>query len=142
MSRFSAELREMADRLSLPPSTRVRIVRELSADLEDLAAALERRGIAPEEARREAMRTLVPSPATLAELNACHRPLYERLVDRFADPVRHRLERTLFAVGLAALTALGIAALSLLDLFREPTGWTWLLLAWMALRSRYRRATA
>lgn len=127
MSQFSAELREMADRLSLPPSTRVRIVRELSADLEDLAAALERRGVAPEEARREAMRTLVPSAETLAELNACHRPLYERLVDRFSDPARNRLERTLFGVALVSLAALGVTALPHLELYREPTRWTWLL---------------
>lgn len=125
MSTFARELREMAERLELPPPTRARIVRELAADLEDLAAALQRRGVAPEDARREAMRTLVPSPDILVELNAFHRPLYTRLVDRFADPVRHRLERVLFAVALAGLAGLGAAVVAKLELYRAPTAGTW-----------------
>ena len=127
MSTFARELREMAERLELPPPTRARIVRELAADLEDLAAALQRRGVAPEDARREAMRTLVPSPEILLELHTVHRPLYARLVDRFADPVRHRLERLLFAVALAGLAGLGAAAVARLELYRAPTAGTWFL---------------
>lgn len=128
MSTFAAELRALAERLDLPQTVRADIVRELDADLRGLADALEARGIPREEARRRAVETLLPTPEALARLVSHHRPLYRRLVDRFSDPIRHRLERALFGTALLAFALAGGAALGGLDLFADPAAFTPLLL--------------
>ncbi len=115
MRGFGAELRELAERLDLPQPMRSRILLELSADLTDLAAALRAEGATEEEARRRAVEVLFPSGAALAELERLHRPLYRRLVDRFSEPARHGVERSLLAIAV---------------------------LIWMGLRVAYRRLTA
>lgn len=125
MTAFDAELRGLAERLDLPEPIRTRTLLELRSDLEAMAAALESRGVAGEEARRRAVETLLPSAESVAELRRVHRPLYQRLVDRFSVRGRHRLERLLLALLAAVYVASGLSTLARLDLLATPSPFLW-----------------
>ncbi len=56
------------------PRHRLELLEELGADAEALQAELERRGYRPGQARRAALRRLVPDRETLAQLEAQHAP--------------------------------------------------------------------
>ncbi|HKJ93209.1 MAG TPA: hypothetical protein VJ957_08575 [Longimicrobiales bacterium] len=133
MSGFEREIRELADHLDLPQPVRSRILLELAADLEDLAAALGARGVSEEEAHERAVASLMPSAEALAELRGLHRPLYQRLVDRFAERTRHRLERLLLTVVSAVVLGVGIGALWRVHLLAHASPFVWPLLAVAAL---------
>lgn len=120
---FDAELRGVAERLDLPQPMRSRILLELRADLEDLSSALRSEGVADDEARRRAVEALVPSSEALGELRWLHRPLYQRLVDRFSERGRHRLERLLIVAFTGVLALLGWRVATVGDLFHDPSPW-------------------
>lgn len=132
MTEFTPELREVAAGLDLPGPMRARILLELGGDLDDMRDALVVRGMAPEEAHRLAVEALIPEPAALAALTGQHRPLYQRLADGLADPVRHRLERVGLIAGVAALLGFGLLVLSDFDLLADPAPATIPLLALVA----------
>ena len=123
MTRFATELREAAERLrEVPEPTRSRILLELRGDLEDLSASLRADGLDEQEARDRAVGTLLPDPGAVADLAEVHRPLYQRLVDRFSVPTRNRVERALLAGLVVVVLAGGGGTLARLDLFTEPSG--------------------
>ncbi len=125
MRGFGEELRDLAERLDLPQPMRSRILLELSADLADLASALEAEGVGRVEARRRALDVLFPSGEALRELERLHRPLYRRLVDRFSEPARHGLERALLTVLALMLGGFGAWLLAGAELLRDPTPFLW-----------------
>lgn len=129
MSAFARELHQLADRLHLPPSVRSRILLELAADLHDLETSLRRAGASVEDAHRRAVETLVPTADVLADLEGLHRPLYQRLVDRFSDPARHRLERAIMLLVGGGLVALGGVWLGREGIFTDSSAFLWPLLA-------------
>ena len=122
MNGFDPELREVAGRLELPEPTRSRILLELKGDLAALAESLRAEGVPDPEARRRAMATLLPDVQSLQALRTLHRPLWERLVDRFSEPARHRLERLLLAAMVATLVIGGGITLARLDLLVVRSG--------------------
>lgn len=92
--------------LRVPPRRRLDLIEEVGADAEALQAELERRGHDPASARRAALRQLVPTDETLAELETQHAPRLGRWVR--ATRWGERAER--FGIALVALVA-GVAAL-------------------------------
>ncbi len=128
MRGFEAELKAVAAELDLPEPVRSRTLLELRSDLEAMAAALRAEGIEEEEARTRALDVLLPSAEVGLELRGVHRPLYQRLADRFSEPGRRRAERLL--LGLLALVALGsgLGALRGLDLVALRSPWLWVVL--------------
>lgn len=128
MSGFEAEIRRVAEQLDLPQPVRSRVLMELAADLEDLAAALREEGMEAGEARRRALESLLPSTAALSELRGVHRPLYQRLVDRFSERARHRLEQLLLVAISAVVLGVGIGALARTHLLSSPSLFVWPLL--------------
>ena len=116
---FLPALRQLDGRLLVPMPDRVRILRELEYDLEELEGRLLARGLPPEEARSLALESLVPDGVTLDELARVHAPLYRRLTRRLSEERVRLLERS----------ALGVAATSVL------LGETWILLTAQLLRS-------
>jgi len=128
MSGFEQNLREVAGRLDLPQPGRTRVLLELATDLEDLERTLLGEGMPPEKAHEKALEVLLPETETLTELETLHRPLYQRLVDRFSDPARHRLERLLLGAMTAGLFLISISWLSRADLFVDPSLFLWPLL--------------
>ena len=90
--------------LEVPPQRRLELIEELGADAEALQAELERRGYTPDQARRAALRQLVPTGATLGELEVQHAPR----LGRWARTVGwlDRVER----LGIVAAAILGAAA--------------------------------
>lgn len=123
------ELREVADRLDLPQPVRARVVLELAADLADLESELRASGLSAEDARDRAARMLIPSPDALGELQELHRPLYARLVDRFSDPIRHRLERVVLAAASVGLFGIALSRLIGTGLLNGPAPLTVAVLA-------------
>ena len=101
-ARLLAELR-------LPHPERARVVREVAADVVEMAGVLEARGMAPEEALRRAEETLLPAGPALEALERVHRPLYDHLTRRFPASRMRRWERT--ALVLLAVSGL-VAALA------------------------------
>lgn len=133
MISFEEELRGLAGRLDLPEPIRSRTLLELRSDLEAMAAALESRGVAEAEARRRALESLLPSPDAVRELRQVHRPLYQRLADRFSVRGRHRLERALLGLVAVAYLAGGLVTLAHLELLTAPSTFLWPVLVLSAL---------
>ena len=67
-------LADIERNLAVPPRRRLDLLEEVDADAEALQAELERRGYGPAQARRAALRQLVPGTETLAQLEAQHAP--------------------------------------------------------------------
>lgn len=129
MSAFGSELHELAGRLSLPQPIRSRVLLELVADLQDLEASLRANGASAQEAHRRAVETLVPTADVLSELEGLHRPLYQRLVDRFSDPARHRVERAILVLVGGGLFLLWASWLGRESVFTDSSAFLWPLLA-------------
>ena len=91
--------------LAVPPRRRLDVLQEVDADAEALQAELERRGYGPAQARRAALRRVVPGTETLAQLEAQHAPPLGRWV-RGAGWI-DRVERLgiVVATGLAGAVA-------------------------------------
>ena len=67
-------LEDLERNLAVPPRRRLDLLEEVDADAEALQAELERRGYGPAQARRAALRRVVPGTETLAQLEAQHAP--------------------------------------------------------------------
>ena len=98
---FTPALREVEEGLTLPIPERLRILRELQFDLEELWERLVAGGMPPDEARRAALEALVPDPGSLGELGQLHTPLYQRVTRHMATGRLALLER------LSLVTAAG-----------------------------------
>ncbi len=122
---FDEALRALAAELDLPEPVRSRTLLELRSDLESMAAELERRGVGAEAARERALSALLPGPGAVSELRQVHRPLYQRLVDRFSARGRHTLERGLLVVLAAVYVAAGGLTLARLDVLAFPSPNLW-----------------
>jgi hypothetical protein len=119
--RLGARLRDVAGALEAPHGSRVRILEELSSDLEDLYATLRADGLTAEQARRRAELLLLPSVEAAAALEYVHRPLWLRLVERFSDRARHRLELALLLSMTVFMVVVTVAALAAAGLLHAPT---------------------
>lgn len=92
----------------LPLDVHTRLGRELAADLEGAYDALVARGWSPERARARARELVVPDDAALDRLAGLHRPLYDRIAERFSPPTVRRGERVaVVAVAGATLATVG-----------------------------------
>jgi hypothetical protein len=129
---FAPVLQEVERGLALPIPERLRILRELEFDLEELWGRLVADGIPTEEARRRALDALVPDTGTLEELDRLHTPLYRRLT-RHLTPGRLMLaERS--ALVLATTSVLLAQGITLLraNLLQDPSPFMWPVLAMSA----------
>jgi hypothetical protein len=118
---FIPELREVEREMALPIPDRVRFLRELEYDLEELSGRLIAEGVRQEEAIRRAREALVPDRATLEALELLHAPWYVR-VTRHLSPDRLRLaERGTLAVATTVVVAAQTAALLRADLLGSPS---------------------
>lgn len=122
---FRDGLRDVANRLSLPLTTRLRILRELQADHADTVARLMERGIPEAEARHRARTALLPDGETLAALERLHQPLYRRLTRNVENHRLQQLERWALLGTTAVVVALGVSALLRVDLFAAPSPFLW-----------------
>ncbi len=67
-------LKRVERELKVPPQRRLDVIEEVDADVRALQAELERRGRTPSQARRAALRQVVPDDQALADLEARHAP--------------------------------------------------------------------
>lgn len=130
---FLPQLRDVERLLPLPVRRRVRILRELEYDLEELYARFVSQGVAPEEARARATEALVPAGDALTALGSVHAPAYRRVTARWGEARLRRFERAALAC-LALLVLTGESLLLLrTDLLQDPSPFLWPVLALGAL---------
>lgn len=130
---FLPTLRSLDRELQVPIRERLRILRELESDLEELCELLEAQGVSTDEARRRAVEALVPAGGTLAELARLHAPLYWRMTRHLTDNRLRVFERA--ALTVATLSVVLVEALMLLklDLLSDPSPFMWTVLALSAI---------
>ena len=130
---FTPVLREVERGMALPIPDRLRILRELEYDLEELWGRLMAEGVPADEARRQALDALVPDTSTLGELDRLHTPPYKRLT-RHLTPGHLRLaERTALVLATSSVLLVQTVALVRADLLRDPSPVMWPVLAVGAL---------
>jgi len=122
---FAPVLQEIDRGLALPIPERLRILRELEFDLEELWGRLVAQGLTADEARRQALDALVPDSGTLGELDRLHTPLYKRLTRNLTPGHLRLAERS--ALALATATVLFAQGLALLrvNLLWDPSPFLW-----------------
>lgn len=120
-SAFIPTLRELEGRMDLPIPTRLRILRELEADLHSLTTRYVAEGLSPVEARDRAREALIPEPGCLAELVRLHAPLYTRLTGSLASDRLGALERYALVVMTGLVLVAETVALLRVDLLRDPS---------------------
>ena len=130
---FLPVLREIEEQLTLPIPERVRILSELEWDLEALWKGMIAQGISADEAKRRALRALVPDPDTLQELGRLHAPIYTRATERVRDDRLRLLERSALALVTGSVLTAQTYALLQADLLRNPSPFLWVVLGLGAL---------
>lgn len=123
---FADALRQVHDRLDLPGSVRRRVLLELAADLQAMAAELVAQGSEPEAARQRALEFVDLGEDAVDELARVHGGALRRWTDGISEVARGRAEHLALLLVAASLLhfaiQLGIAG-SLLAL-AGPLGWS------------------
>ena len=122
---FAPVLREVERRLELPIPDRVRILRELEYDLEELCARLVAGGLSPEVARGRAVQALVPDRAALSALDLLHTPWYRRVTQHLTTDRLRLAERLALAIATASVVIVQAVMLLRVDLLRDPSPFLW-----------------
>lgn len=126
---FTPVLREVERGLALPIPERVRILRELQFDLEELWERLVASGLPPEEARRAALEALVPDPSSMGELGRLHTPLYQRVTRHIATGRLALVERLALVLAAGLVVLVQTLALLRVDLLGRHSVFLWPVLA-------------
>jgi hypothetical protein len=118
-------LREVERGLALPIPDRVRILRELEYDLEELCARFVAGGLSDEAARGRAIQALVPDRGTLHELDRLHAPWYRRVTRHLTADHLRLAERSALAIATASVVIVQTVTLLRVDLLRDPSPFLW-----------------
>jgi len=122
---FAPTLREVEHGLALPIPDRIRILRELEYDLEELWGRLVADGVPTEEARRRALDALVPDAGSMGELDQLHTPIYRRLTRRLSSHHLRIAERSVLVLAAASVLLVQAATLVQANLLRSPSPFLW-----------------
>ena len=122
---FTSILREVEAGLTLPIPERVRILRELESDLEELTARFVAGGLSVEKARLRARDALVPDQHSLQHLQRLHTPFYRRMTWHIAGDRLRVAERLALALTTASVVVLGTVGLLQADLMSDPSPFLW-----------------
>jgi hypothetical protein len=118
---FLPVLRKVESELTVPLPERVRILRELEYDLEQLQVRFEAQGLTPEAARDRALEALAPDGISLQALDHVHAPLYRRLTRRLNGNRLQAIERSALGLATAFVVITGTVTLTRADLLRDPS---------------------
>jgi hypothetical protein len=105
MSRFTALLKRTAARLDLPQPVKSHVLLEMAADLEDMFAAYQERGLDEEEAARRVEEKFDASDDALTELTRLHRSALRRGMDRFSEQAQTVWEKVVLVLILVFVLA-------------------------------------
>ncbi len=122
---FLPALREVEGRLRIPLTRRMRILRELEYDLEEMRARFVSHGMSQEEARSHALEVLVPDGAALSALGRLHAPLYRRATRGIATDRLRMIERGALAAATVSVLVIETFVLLQADLLRDPSPFLW-----------------
>jgi len=123
MSRFTAVLRDLSDRLSLPQPARSRILLEVSGDLEALFQSFLERGLSEEDAEREALAHIDLSSDAIQDLGRVHGGWFRRFVDTLAHRAGPRWERALLVLLILGGVVLSGSLLNAVPMSRAAGIW-------------------
>lgn len=129
---FLPALRRLEARLSVPVTRRVRLLRELEYDLEELTARFVDQGMPQPEAQARALDALLPDGDALQELGGLHESLYRRFGRRFGPTRLRGIERGALAAATAVVLAAEAAALLRADLLAHASPFLWVVLGFGA----------
>jgi hypothetical protein len=130
---FLPTLREVDGALVVPILARVRILRELESDLEELRGRLEGEGVSPEDARARAVDMLVPDRVTLGELRGIYGSRYVRLTEGLSRDLVRGVERSALALWAASVVVVETLVMLRIGLLVHPSPFLWPVLALGAL---------
>lgn len=126
---FLPTLRKVEQKLSLPIPDRIRILRELEFDLEELRARFVAEGMPAAEAHTRALETLAPDSGSIRELAKLHGPLYHRITAHLSENRLRTIERSALVLVTGLTLAVQAAALLRADLLDDPSPFLWPVLA-------------
>lgn len=130
---FLPILREVERELTVPIPDRVRILRELEFDLEELRSRFVAQGLPAEEARIRALEALVPDGTALRELGRLHAPTYLRITRHMSGDRLRIIERSALVLSTMSVLLGGTLVLIRADLLRDPSPFLWPVLGLGAL---------
>lgn len=122
---FLPTLREVERKLSVPIQDRIRILRELEFDLEELQDRLVAQGVPLEEAQHRAVEALVPEGIALQELGDLHTPFYRRITHGLSNHHLRIAERSALALVTAFVLLAETLLLTRVDLLSDPSPFLW-----------------
>lgn len=122
---FLPTLRRLERELKIPLPERVRVLREIEADLEELTGSFVARGYRLEDARGMALEALVPAGKALGDLRSAHASTYDVLTRRLGGSRLRMLERTALVLVTAGVIVFEAAALLGADLRHDPSPFLW-----------------
>lgn len=122
---FLHDLRTVERQMSLPLPERVRILRELEFDLEELRDRLLARGLSADDAEARALEALVPDREALHQLGTLHAPRYLRATRFLGDRRLWLLERSALVLATSFVLVVGTVMLLRADLLGDPSPFLW-----------------
>lgn len=122
---FLSDIRRIERELPVPVPVRLRILRELEYDLEELRERFLAKGLDAGEASQRARDALLPDALALLELGQVHTPTYRRLAARLGPDRIQILERAALAVVTAVVVWVEAAALVGVDLLSDASPFLW-----------------
>ena len=118
-------LRQLESGLASPVPARLRILRELEFDLEELQGRFRADGLSDEEARRRAIEALVPDGEALETLDRLHMPWYRRVTRRLSPADLRLAERGALVVATASVLIGQTLTLMKTNLLGSPSLFLW-----------------
>jgi hypothetical protein len=122
---FLPDIRAVERQMTLPLPERVRILRELEFDLEELRDRLVAQGLSADDARTRALDALVPDPEALRELGRLHAPWYLRATRSLGERRLWLFERTALVLATTSVLVVGTVVLLGADLLGDPSPFLW-----------------
>ena len=122
---FLPALRQLDGQLSVPIPERVRILRELEYDLEELRDRFLAQGLTAEEARGRALDALLPDGLALQELGRLHAPFYRRVTRQLSVGRVRVVERSALVVATGSVLLAETFVLLRAELLESPSSFLW-----------------
>ncbi|MFC1552162.1 hypothetical protein ACFL6P_06295 [Candidatus Latescibacterota bacterium] len=124
MSRFAHILKDINERLVLPQPLKYRIMKEIAADLEDTFNVYVSKGLSATDAESKALAKIAADDTVIDQLMEIHETTARKILRKFSDNMRRRVEMSLWA---ALLVVVGVSVAALLlrseNLASSPFNW-------------------
>ena len=111
MRRFVPILKRINERLVLPQPLKYKIMKEITADLEDTFTVYIQQGLGEDEAEVKALEKIAADDGVIDQLIEVHETPVRKMLRRLSDKMQHRIEITLW---ISLLVIVGVIVTALL----------------------------